>query len=152
MQVKVYERGQEVGRCRVNDEGLYWYLECECDQKSDELMGLFGAGHYLGLPERIGNRYYLRRRIAKKAVPHFTQKAEAIQLLPRTQKNVTVFGKSLTGYIEWEESKSYLRIPCSDAQPHPCMSLFCFFEYENGFWLLRMDRDDSDRSPCLDNA
>ena len=137
MQLKVYECGQEVGVCNVADEGLYWHLNCECISGGDELMGLFGAGCYLGLPEKDNNRYYLDRKIAKRSVPAFSGR-EKVLLLPRKQENVIYCGRNLTGYME-RRNRRILRIPFCGNAVHPCMPLFCFIKYEDGFWLLDLD-------------
>ena len=138
MRLKVYECGHEVGWCSVKDEGLYWDLECDCVPKSNEMMSLFGAGHYLGLPERIKDRCYLRRRITKRSVPGFFPEADVL-LLPREQKTVTALGRILTGYMDQIKGRTVLRIPGCNTSPHPCIPLFCFSEYRNGFWLFYPD-------------
>lgn len=137
MQLKVYECGREVGVCNVADEGLYWHLNCECICDGDELMGLFGAGHYLGLTERIKDRCCLNRKIAKRSIPAFSE-SEKVLLLPRTQKSIKYCGRDLTGYIQQSDG-STIRIPFHSDAEHPCMPLFCFMKYEDGFWVLDLD-------------
>lgn len=141
MEYRVYARGKDVGLCRFYDEGLYWRLDCSCRQEQDVPMRLFGGGTALGIPERTGEQWRLRRRLSKASMPRVPGPEGRVLLLPARQQTVSVLGYELTGYREVVENSTVLRLDFFSDRPHPCMPLFCFFHLQDGFWQITLDEE-----------
>ena len=141
MEFHVYSQEREVGQCDVLDDGLYWRVEARCRQERDIPMRLFGGGQMLGVPEREGEWWTLRRRISKKMAADFSETRARFYLLPAQMRVVCVFGFEMHGYLEDRGDHQVLRMAFSAEEAHPCMPLFCFFRIRDGFWEMVLDED-----------
>ena len=131
MEFPVVHLGQTIGKCTVTDQGLYWYIECECEILSDGIERLYCGDRRLGVLERNGSVLTCNRRISKASAPSLSQ---VFSLSPQENRQGTLLGKS----VECRREGDMLLFPYAADQPCPCEPLICFFEVKNGFWRLPM--------------
>ena len=141
MEFMVMVQGRPAGVCTVEEQGLYWKLECAFDHPPAEGVRLFLCGRSLGLAERTGERWQLLRRVSKVSFPELSTPGESVLALKPSAERVQILDYILEGYLEQSSQGGVFRAPCLADAPHPCMGLFCFFSVENGFWTLRLDNN-----------
>ena len=135
MEFPIVLDGKPVGCCTVEEQGLYWYLQAECQVLSDRVERLYCGQTRLGVLEREGDRLCLRRRLSRKAVPELPPRNGVLTLKPVQQPELwegEVLGHKLKGLCVGKE----LLFPYDPNGPCPCEPLFCFFEIRDGFWRL----------------
>ena len=146
MELSIMNDQEKVGTCMLKDEGLYWYLQCDCRVLSDRIERLYATERNLGVLEKEGNCLTLRRRISKSSCPELPPKSGVLTLHPvkpqlpqqETQEETPqlwegeVHGYSLKGYLK----DDCILFPYDENEPCPCEPLFCFFEVKDGYWQL----------------
>jgi len=138
MELNVYARGNVVGTCTIEDQGLYWTVHCICRKYTAQPVRLYGAGCNLGIIEPQRDHLVLHRKVSKSGLPGFPPKTECV-LRPVTETTVEVCGIRLSGDVADEECGTNLYIPFENDQTHPCISLMCFWYLRNGFWVLSLN-------------
>jgi len=135
MEFPVTLDGRAVGSCIVEEQGLYWYLDCSCEVVSDRVERLYCGTVRLGVLLLEEDRFVLRRRLSKSTFPQLPPKSGVFSLKPQEEPvpwEGTVFGWPLSGFRLGDT----LLISYEAESPCPCESLFCFFEIKDGFWRL----------------
>ena len=138
MELNVCARGEVIGTCTVEDQGLYWSVYCICRKYTTQLVRLCGAGCNLGIAEPEGDHLILRKKVSKCGLPGFPPRKECV-LRPVAETAVDVCGIRLSGDVEEEIGGTKLYIPFENNRPHPCMALMCFWSLRNGFWIMHMN-------------
>ena len=53
MELPIMNDQEKVGTCMLKDEGLYWYLQCDCRVLSDRIERLYATERNLGVLEKL---------------------------------------------------------------------------------------------------
>ena len=145
MDYPVIHDGKEIGRCTLEERGLYWEVTCRCAAVSSEVERLYSGQLRLGVlaPEHGG--LALRRRISKASAPELPPPGGLFTLAPAAAWEPWT-GRVLEyevpqGLCRCEAEGQMLRFPYEDDGPCPCPPLFCLFSIEDGFWQLRLGSD-----------
>lgn len=141
MEFRVYARGEAVGTCEVKSQGLYWEIHCVCRKYASYPVRLLGEGYNLGVLEAVGERLVLKRKFAKSSAEEFSAR-QGFVLFPVDESCIDVGGVFLSGDIEKTENATRLYIPCVKDRPHPYISMLCFCQIHNGFWVLCLDENN----------
>lgn len=137
MEFPVVLDGVKVGNCVLEDQGLYWEINCRCRVLSDRVERLYCGGRRLGVLLPEGDRLVLRRRMSKISVPELPPQSGVLSLAPAEGPvpwKGTVLGYELEGF----RLGNTILFPYDEAKPCPCEALFCFFEIRDGFWRLEL--------------
>ena len=135
MEFPVMLDGETVGSCLLEEQGLYWRLDCSCQVVSDRVERLYCGMTRLGVLVLERNRLVLRRRLSRAAFPQLPPKSSCFFLKPQEEPvpwQGVVLGWELSGFRLGNE----LLFPYAPDQPCPCEPLFCLFEIRDGFWRL----------------
>lgn len=128
-------QGEEVGRVRLTEQGLYWLLECHCRVISDRVERIYAGQRRLGVLEREGDGLGCRRRLSRASTPELPPASGMFTLVPEERSahwQGTLAGVTVTGY----EDGNGLRFPYAPDRPCPCEPLICFFQVQDGWWRL----------------
>ena len=141
----MYEGG-EVGNCSLEEQGLYWLLECRCQVLSDRIERFYSGTKRLGVLEREGDCLYCRRRLSKSSTPELPPKSGVFTLTPvKTYDPWSgyLLGMELSGFQDGD----MLLFPYDSSKPCPCEPLICFFEIRDGFWRLPKNEEWTWKKP-----
>lgn len=135
MEYPVVYDGCEVGTCTVQEQGLYWLLDCRCKFRSDRVERLYSGTTRLAVLEQQGDRMVCSRRLSKRSFPELPPRSGMFSLRPaeeHTPWEGYLLGRPCSGYRKGD----MLLFPYAADQPCPCEPLICFFSVRDGFWQL----------------
>ena len=135
MEYPVFDREEEVGQCKIEEEGLYWRISCRCRVLSDRIERLYAGSCRLGVLEREGQSLTLDRRISKSSCPGLPPESGRLSLQPENVPEPWE-GEAMGQYVSAMRQKDTLLFPYSPDAPCPCEPLCCFFTVKDGFWQL----------------
>ena len=141
MEYPVMVKGKPVGNCFVEEQGLYWKLDCRCKLFSDTVERLYCETVRLGVLLRDGDELVLQKRLSKSGFPQFPPTGGIFTVEPVEQLEIwqgELWGHSLSGI----RVGNRLLVPYEETKPCPCEALFCFFEIKDGFWQLPLNQDE----------
>ena len=121
MDYPVIYNGAEIGRCTLEEQGLYWHLTCHCQAVSEQVERLYSGREKLGVLVPGAEGLSLQRRISKSSCRALPPENGQFSLAPGDAAGQT------------------LRFPYSPDEPCPCPPLFCLFSVAEHFWQLRLD-------------
>lgn len=138
MDYPVILNNQPVGSCRLEEQGLYWTLECRCQVISDLVERLYCGTTRLGVLEREGEWLTLRRRLSRASYPMLPPRSGVLTLRP-VEEAEPWEGWVLDQYLHSVCRGDTLLFPYDPNGPCPCEPLLCFFTIQDGFWQLPVD-------------
>ena len=145
MEFPVVLENQTVGNCSLEDQGLYWSLQCSCAVQSELVERLYCGTKRLGVLEREGDRLVLRRRVSKSSAPELPPVSGVFSLRPMEVPQPwegEILGHAINGFLVGGD----VLVPYEADQPCPCPALFCFFEIRDGFWRIPKSPNGTGRS------
>ncbi len=135
MEYPVVHNGSEVGTCSMQEQGLYWLLECRCGFRSERVERLYSGTTRLAVLEQEGDRLVCRRRLSKRSFPELPPRSGVFSLCPM-EAHVPwegyLLGRKCSGFRKGDT----LLFPYAADGPCPCEPLVCFFSVKDGFWQL----------------
>ena len=141
MEYPVIEKRKNVGICHVEEQGLYWKLDCRCSLFSDRVERLYSGTVRLGVLLRDGDQLVLQKRLSKSSFPQLLPTSGVFTVEPVEQPDLwhgELWGHSLSGIRVGDR----LLFPYEETKPCPCEALFCFFEIKDGFWQLPLNQNE----------
>lgn len=143
MEFDVLSEGRTVGKCTLQEQGLYWELSCLCEGEFSQIRRLYWNGRCLGVLEQNGKELTLQRRFSKASAPELPHCGRLPTLEPEQQWQGKVLDCQVPSCLRtWKETGSVLSFPFSGDSPCPCLPLLCFFEVKDGQWLLHLDEEE----------
>ena len=144
MEYPVIYNGQEIGRCSLTDDGLYWVLSCRCEAVSDQVERLYCGEERLGVLQPEDGGLCLRRRLSKAGWPSLPPENGQFSLSPAAAAVAPWTGRVLgyplpEGLSRRDDAGEALPFRYDPQGPCPCPPLFCLFSVEDGYWRLRLD-------------
>ena len=127
--------GQEIGRCTLQEDGLYWIFDCRCRMQTNRVERVYSGSRRIGVLEKEGEQLVCRRRVSKRSFPELPPAGGLFSVTPMEPSapwNGTLLGQPRTGY----QTETHLLFPYLAEEPCPCEPLICFFEIKDGFWQL----------------
>lgn len=131
-----------VGKCSLEEKGLYWSLQCRCELVSDKVERLYVGEKKLGVLEKDGDTLFVKRMVSKSSYPELPPQRGYLTLHPQTEEMIEnetkqtwegdIMGNHLVGIRDGDE----VLFPYDPTQPCPCEPLVCFFEIRDGFWRI----------------
>lgn len=134
MEFPVLSHGRAVGSCTVQEQGLYWQVDCSCRVLSDRIERLYCESRRIGVLELEDGRLTCRRRLSKSSMPELPPKSGCFSLQPFTHWQGEVAGCHVSAF----RCGDILLFPYDPDKPCPCEPLICFFTIRDGFWQLPM--------------
>lgn len=138
MDYPVILENEPVGECRLEEQGLYWALDCRCRLISNLVERLYCGTTRLGVLEKENGRLTLRRRLSRAAYPMLPPKSGVLTLRP-VEEPEPWEGWVLDQYLRGVRRGDLLLFPYDSNAPCPCEPLLCFFTIRGGFWQLPLD-------------
>lgn len=138
MEYPVIHEGKTVGTCKLEEQGLYWGVQCSCEVFSRQIERLYCGTKSVGVLLWENGRLTLRRRLARSAWPELPPTSGILTTAPAETPELwsgTVLGHDLSGYRKGD----HLLFPYDPSAPCPCEPLLCFFEIRDGFWQLPLE-------------
>ena len=140
MKYPVVFDGHEVGNCSVQEQGLYWVLDCQCSFCSDHVERLYSGTTRLAVLDQSGDQLVCRRRLSKRSYPEIPPENGRFSLRP-VERYVPWEGELLGKKYRGFRREDVLLFPYHADQPCPCEPLICFFSVKDGFWQLPLKEE-----------
>ena len=138
--------GHEIGACTIQEQGLYWLLECRCRLRSERVERLYCGNTRLAVLEQQGDRLVCSRRVSKRSFPELPPRSGMFSLKPMemyTPWEGELLGRTCRGFRNGDT----LLFPYDPDQPCPCEPLICFFSVQDGFWQLPVREEWMQKDP-----
>lgn len=149
MDLSVMLHGETVGTCTLEEDGLYWQLQCRCSLCSEKIERLYAGEKNLGVLEKKDGALMLRRRVSKASCPELPPQSGMLALHPIKPKEPAPEAPSpepWEGTVQGYPLKGFFKDGCAvfpydENAPCPCEPLLCFFEVRDGYWHLPIKND-----------
>lgn len=142
MEYPVIVKEETIGSCRLEQQGLYWELDCTCTYHSGQVERLYCGTRKIGVLEPRGDQLRLQRKLAQSAWPELPPQSGVFSLEPLARPEPWK-GDVLGFPLEGIRVGNHLLFPYDPQKPCPCEPLFCFFSVEDGFWKLPLPPTES---------
>ena len=143
MDYPVIYNGEEIGRCTLEEQGLYWVITCHCQAVSEQVERLYSGREKLGVLVPEADGLSLKRRISKSSCRALPPENGQFSLAPADvweSWTGEILGQKMPqGLSRRDAAGQTLRFPYSPDEPCPCPPLFCLFSVAEHFWQLRLD-------------
>ena len=146
MEYPVVHDGHEIGTCAIQEQGLYWMLECRCMLRSDRVERLDSGTIRLAVLEQQGDHLVCSRKLSKRSHPELLPRSGVFSLRPveeYTPWEGELLGRKCSGFRHGD----MLLFPYAADQPCPCEALICLFTVQDGYWQLPVREEWLQKDP-----